>query len=88
MQITDFRTIADIVISIVVLPLFQGSKAVYTIKKKDGLRNKQDHCYSKREEAASSLLFLNNNDSRVIVVFCTVLFAPCIFELFFIVPDP
>ena len=30
MQITDFRTIADIVISIVVLPLFQWSKAVYT----------------------------------------------------------
>ena len=30
-------------------------------KKKQGAKN-QGHCYSKREEAAWSLLFLNNND--------------------------
>ena len=40
---------------------------------------KQGHCYSKREEAACSFLFLNNNDP----VFCTLLFAPHILDLIF-----
>ena len=45
---------------------------------------KQGHCYSKREEAAWPLLFLNNND----LVFCTLLFAPHILNpVIFKVPD-
>ena len=44
--------------------------------KKAGYK-KQDHCYSKREEAIWPLLFLNNNDP----VFCTLLFASHIFDL-------
>ena len=39
---------------------------------------KQGHCYSKREEAAWPFLFLNNND----LVFCTLLFATQILDLF------
>ena len=39
----------------------------------------QGHCYSKREEAAWLLLFLNNNDP----VFCKMLFATHIFDPFF-----
>ena len=52
--------------------------------KKAGCK-KQGHCYSKREEAAWPLLFLNNNDP----VFCTLLFSGPYFGLdFFKVPDP
>ena len=40
---------------------------------------KQDNCYSKREEGAWPLLFLNKNDP----VFCTLLFAPHIMDLIF-----
>jgi hypothetical protein len=39
--------------------------------KKQGAKN-QGHYYSKREEAAWSLLFLNNNDP--------VFFAPCFLQ--------
>ena len=46
--------------------------------KKQGAK-KQGHCYSKREEAAWPLLFLNNNDP----VFCTLLFATYFFGPFF-----
>ena len=45
---------------------------------------KQGHCYSKREDISMPLLFLNNNDP----VFCTLLFATHIVDLFFKVPDP
>ena len=45
---------------------------------------KQGLCYSKREEAARPLLFLNNNDP----VFCTMLFATHILDLSFKVPPP
>ena len=41
--------------------------------KKQGAKN-QGHCYSKKEEA----FFLNNNDP----VFCTLLFATHILDLF------
>ena len=41
---------------------------------------KQGHCYSKREEAAWPLLFLNNND----LVSCTLLFAPHILDPIFL----
>jgi hypothetical protein len=34
---------------------------------------KQGHCYSKREEAARLLLFLNNNDP--------IFFSPCFFQV-------
>jgi hypothetical protein len=52
--------------------------------KKAGYK-KQGHYYSKREEAAWPLLFLNNNDP----VFCTLLFSGSYFGLnFFKVPDP
>ena len=51
--------------------------------KKAGCK-KQGHCYSKREEAAWSFLFLNNNDPG----FCTLLFATHILDPFFKVPDP
>ena len=44
-------------------------------KKQDA---KKGHCYSKREEAAWLLLFLNNNDP----VFCTLLFATHILDPF------
>ena len=40
---------------------------------------KQGHCYSKREESAWLLLFLNNNDP----VFSTLLFATHILDLFY-----
>ena len=40
---------------------------------------KHSHCYSKREEAAWSLKFLNNNDP----VICTLLFASHIWTQFF-----
>ena len=40
---------------------------------------KQGHRYSKREEAAWSFLFLNNNDP----VFCTLIFAPHILDPIF-----
>ena len=40
---------------------------------------KQGHCYSKREEAAWLLLFLNNNDT----VFCNLLFQVHILDLIF-----
>ena len=46
--------------------------------KKKGAK-KQGHCYSKREEAAWPLLFLNNNDP----VFCNLLFVPHILDLIF-----
>ena len=39
---------------------------------------KQGHCYSKREEAAWPLLFLNKNDP----VFCTLLLATHILDLY------
>ena len=47
--------------------------------KKQGAK-KQDHCYSKREEARLLLLFLNNND----FVFCTLLFASYILNPIFL----
>ena len=40
---------------------------------------KQGHCYSKREEARLSLQHLSNNDP----VFCTMLFATNILDLYF-----
>ena len=45
--------------------------------KKQGAK-KQGHCYSKREESAWPLLFLNKNNP----VFCTLLFATHILDLF------
>ena len=39
---------------------------------------KQGHCYSKREDARLPLRFLNINDP----VFCTLLFATHILDLF------
>ena len=45
--------------------------------KNQGAKN-QGQCYSKREESAWSLLFLNNNDP----VFCTLLFATHILDPF------
>ena len=41
---------------------------------------KQGQCYSKREKARLSLLFLNNNDPA----FCTLLFATYFFGPFFL----
>ena len=52
--------------------------------KKQGGAKKLGHCYSKREEAAWSLLFLNNNDP----VFCTLLFAKSRVPDILKVPDP
>ena len=46
--------------------------------KKQGAK-KQGHCYSKREEAAWPLLFLNNNEPDL---FFTLLFATHILDLF------
>jgi hypothetical protein len=60
--------------------LFENMGRFVTLKKsgpKYGLQKagckKQGHCYSKREEARLSFLFLNDNDP----VFCTLFFAPC-----------
>ena len=51
--------------------------------KNQGAKN-QGQCYSKKEEAAWSLLFLNNNDP----VFCTLLFAKSRVPDILKVPDP
>ena len=48
------------------------------------MQKNQGHFYSKREEAAGSLLFLNNDDP----VFCTLLFAKSSVPDFLKVPDP
>ena len=53
------------------------------MKKKQG-EKKQSHCYSKREEGAWSLHFLNIND----LVFCTLLFSKIRVPYFFKVFDP
>ena len=57
---------------------------VQNIDLKKAGRKKQGHCYSKREEAAWPLLFLNNNDP----VFLQSAFCNPYFGLFLTVPDP
>ena len=72
-----------------VLPdIFLGSG---TLKKgskiwvaKSMVQKTQGNCYSKREEAAWPLLFLNNNDPVILhPAFCNQYYGP-----FFKVPDP
>ena len=56
--------------------IFLGSWTLKKLGPKYGVQKagckKEGDCYSKREEAAWTFLFLSNNDP----VFCTLLFAP------------
>ena len=62
--------------------IFLGSGTLKKVQnmgfKKLGAKNQGHSCYSKREEVALLLLFLNNKDP----VFCTLLFATHILDLF------